>query len=58
MIPTVAALLCLISVLGAVLAKMPVAKYRPLPSLREQDALERKWVGKRYELIPKILEKQ
>lgn len=39
-------------------AKMPVATFRPLPSLRQQNAMEEKWVEKRYELIPKLLKKQ
>ncbi|RSH82191.1 hypothetical protein EHS25_006124 [Saitozyma podzolica] len=48
-------LLSLLSLLMLVAASMPVAKYRPLPSLREQDAMEKKWVEKRHRLIPKIL---
>jgi hypothetical protein len=51
-------LLSLLSLLVLVTANMPVAKYRPLPSLREQDAMEKKWVQKRYQLIPKILRAQ
>jgi len=39
------------------LAKMPVAEYRDLPTLREQDALEKGWVQKRYDFIPTVLEK-
>ena len=39
-------------------AKQPFAEYRPLPSLKEQDALERKWLEKRYERIPEILKGQ
>lgn len=34
------------------------AKYRPLPSLREQDTLEREWVQKRWDAVPGILKKQ
>jgi hypothetical protein len=51
-------LLSLLSLLKLVAASMPVAKYRPLPSLREQDAMEKKWVEKRHRLIPKILRAQ
>ena len=40
------------------LAKMPVAKYRDLPTLREQDALEKNWVQERYDFIPSVLKKQ
>lgn len=39
-------------------AGMPIAQYRDLPSLKEQDALEKKWVQKRYERIPEIMKKQ
>lgn len=39
-------------------ATMPVAQYRDLPSLKEQDRLEKKWVQKRYERIPEIMKKQ
>jgi hypothetical protein len=38
-------------------AKQPIAQYRPLPSLREQNALELKWVEKRYAHIQTLLEK-
>ena len=48
--------LLLSAVLGV--AKMPLAKYHDLPSFREQDALEKGWVQKRYDLVPGILEKQ
>lgn len=34
------------------------AAYCPLPSLREQDALERDWVKRRWEHIPQVLRKQ
>jgi len=40
------------------LAKMPVAQYRPLPTLYEQNELEEGWVQKRYEFIPSVLKKQ
>lgn len=33
------------------------ARYRPLPPLREQDALERQWVKKRWDHVPSILKK-
>ncbi|KAL7422645.1 hypothetical protein Q5752_001936 [Cryptotrichosporon argae] len=33
------------------------ARYRPLPSLREQDALERRWVEARHDHIHSILKK-
>lgn len=36
---------------------MPVAKYRDLPTLREQDALEKNWVQERYDFIPSVLKK-
>ena len=44
--------------LVTILAKQPVAKYRPLPSLQEQHRLESGWVQQRHELIPSILKKQ
>lgn len=47
-----------LTVISSVCSKQPIAKHRPLPSLREQDRLEQGWVKKRYEHIPKILEKQ
>lgn len=50
-------LLLMISATSA-FAKQPHAHYRDLPPLREQDALERKWVQQRYDLIPGILKKQ
>lgn len=34
------------------------AQYRPLPSLREQDVLERGWVKKRWDFVPGVLAKQ
>lgn len=39
-------------------ASMPIARYRDLPTLKEQNALEKKWVQKRYEVIPEIMKKQ
>lgn len=45
-------------VLVALAAPQPSAKYRPLPSLREQDALERNWVSKRWAHVPSVLAKQ
>lgn len=50
--------LLLLSAVATVLAKMPVAKYRQLPTLREQDRLEKVWVKKRHEFIPSVLKKQ
>lgn len=47
-----------LTIISSVCSKQPIAKHRPLPSLREQDRLEHEWVKKRYEHIPKILEKQ
>lgn len=52
-------LLSLGSALGSPASSTPFsAKYIPLPSLREQDALEREWVQKRWDHIPHILAKQ
>lgn len=34
------------------------AKYRSLPTLREQDALERAWIAKRHAHVPSVLKKQ
>ncbi len=47
----------LLSLAMVALAKMPVAKYRALPALREQDRLEKGWVQKRYDFIPTVLKK-
>jgi hypothetical protein len=56
--PLLVLLLAVLSPFGnAVSAKMPVASYKALPSLREQNAMEVKWVEKRYEHIQGLLEK-
>jgi hypothetical protein len=52
-----AILYILLATVVVTLAKMPVAEYRDLPTLREQDALEKGWVQKRYDFIPTVLEK-
>ena len=51
-------LLFVLAGLLVALAKQPVGKYQPLPSLKEQDALEQKWVQARYDRIPGILKEQ
>lgn len=33
------------------------SNYRPLPPLKEQDALEKQWLQERYARVPQILEK-
>ncbi|ORX41264.1 hypothetical protein BD324DRAFT_613868 [Kockovaella imperatae] len=49
--------LTICALIASCAAKQPVAQYRPLPPLREQDALENKWVQMRYDRIPEILER-
>lgn len=51
-------MIALAALLAGATGKMPVAHYREFPSLREMDAMEKRWVQKRYEYIPQILEKQ
>ncbi|KAK4689404.1 hypothetical protein P7C73_g695, partial [Tremellales sp. Uapishka_1] len=47
----------LVGLLAFVSAAEPPSQYRPLPSLKVQDELERGWVQKRYEYIPTVLKK-
>jgi hypothetical protein len=51
-------LLPLLLLPSVILASQPVPLYKDLPTLRTQDELEQRWVQKRYDLIPSVLEKQ
>ncbi len=42
---------------GVLARTQPVAQYRSLPTLREQNELEKGWVQKRYDFIPTLLKK-
>ncbi|KAK8849845.1 hypothetical protein IAR55_005181 [Kwoniella newhampshirensis] len=49
--------LLLLALVSVVLAAEPPSQYRPLPPLKVQDELEKGWVQKRYEFVPKVLKK-
>jgi hypothetical protein len=56
---TLIALFFLVGDAASARSRHPVklAEYKRLPPLREQAAIEERWVKKRLDLVPKILEK-